>query len=60
MTSGPGVDDMITVFFDFWQISAKNFAFASKANVMIKILHNLALFCVKPANFFAEFFSENT
>jgi hypothetical protein len=28
-------------------------------NVMIKIFHNLALFCVKNANFFAEFFGEN-
>jgi hypothetical protein len=26
---------------------------------MIKFLHNLALFCVKNANFFAEFFGEN-
>jgi hypothetical protein len=26
---------------------------------MIKILHNLALFGVKNANFFAEFFGEN-
>jgi hypothetical protein len=26
---------------------------------MIKILHNLALFWVKNANFFAEFFGEN-
>jgi hypothetical protein len=26
---------------------------------MIKILHNLALFRVKNANFFAEFFGEN-
>jgi hypothetical protein len=34
-------------------------AFFSKTNVMIKILHNLALFWVKNANFFAEFFGEN-
>jgi hypothetical protein len=27
---------------------------------MIKILHNLALFLVKNANFFAEFFGKNT
>jgi hypothetical protein len=33
-------------------------AFFSKTNVMIKILHNLALFRVKNANFFAEFFGE--
>jgi hypothetical protein len=31
----------------------------SKTNVMIKILHNLALFGVKNANIFAEFFGEN-
>jgi hypothetical protein len=34
-------------------------AFFSKPNVMIKILHNLALFLVKNANFFAKFFGEN-
>jgi hypothetical protein len=34
-------------------------AFFSKTNVMIKILHNLALFWVKNANVFAEFFGEN-
>jgi hypothetical protein len=34
-------------------------AFFSKTNVMIKIFHNLALFCVKNANFFAEVFGEN-
>jgi type IV secretory pathway ATPase VirB11/archaellum biosynthesis ATPase len=34
-------------------------AFFSKTNVMIKILHNLPLFWVKNANFFAEFFGEN-
>jgi hypothetical protein len=31
----------------------------SKANVMIKFLHNLALFPVKNAKFVAEFFGEN-
>jgi hypothetical protein len=40
----PGVDVMITIFCDFRQFSAKKFAFFSKINVMIKILHNLALF----------------
>jgi hypothetical protein len=30
---------------------AKKLAFFSKTNVMIKILHNLALFSVKNANF---------
>jgi hypothetical protein len=48
----PGVDVMITIFCDFWQFSAKKLAFSSKTNVMIKILHNLALFWVKNTNFF--------
>jgi hypothetical protein len=39
-----GVDVMITIFGDFRQFSAKKLAFFSKTNVMIKILHNLALF----------------
>jgi hypothetical protein len=34
-------------------------AFFSKPSVMIKILDNLALFWVKNANFFAEFFGKN-
>jgi hypothetical protein len=50
---------MITIFCDFWQISAKKLAFFSKNNVMIKFLYNLALFWVKNANFFAKFFVEN-
>jgi hypothetical protein len=48
----PGVDVMITIFCDFRQFSAKKIAFFSTTNVMIKILHNLALFRVKNANFF--------
>jgi hypothetical protein len=40
----PGVDVMIKIFCDFCQFSAKKLAFFSKTNVMIKILHNLALF----------------
>jgi hypothetical protein len=40
----PGVDVMITIFCDFRQFSAKKLAFFSKTNVMIKILHYLALF----------------
>jgi hypothetical protein len=48
----PGVDVMITIFCDFRQFSAKKLAFFSKTNVMIKILHNLALFCVKKRHFF--------
>jgi hypothetical protein len=47
-----GVDVMITIFCDFWQFSAKKLAFFSKINVMIKILHNLALFYVKTPIFF--------
>jgi hypothetical protein len=44
---------------DFWQFSAKKLAFLFKTNVMIKSMHNLALFWVKDANVFAEFFGEN-
>jgi hypothetical protein len=33
----PGTDVMITIFCDFWQFSAKELAFLSKNNVMIKI-----------------------
>jgi hypothetical protein len=50
---------MITIFFDFCQFLAKKLAFFSKINVMIKILHNLALFGVKKRQFFAIFFGEN-
>jgi hypothetical protein len=57
--SRAGTDVMITIFGDFWQLSAKKLAFFSKTNVMIKIFQNLALFWVKNANFFAEFFGEN-
>jgi hypothetical protein len=39
-----GVDVMITIFCDIRQFSAKKLAFFSKTIVMIKILHNLALF----------------
>jgi hypothetical protein len=39
-----GVDVMIIIFCDFCQFVAKKLAFFSKTNVMIKILHNLALF----------------
>jgi hypothetical protein len=39
--ASPGVDVMITIFCDF---SAKKLAFFSKTNVVIKILHDLALF----------------
>jgi hypothetical protein len=56
--SGPGVDVMITIFSDFRQYSAKKLAFFSKTNVMIKILHNLALFWVKNANFSQQFLAK--
>jgi hypothetical protein len=46
-------------FLRFSTIFGKKMAFFSKTNVMIKILHNLALFRVKNANFFAEIFGEN-
>jgi hypothetical protein len=42
--STPGVDVMITIFGDFRQFLAKKLAFFSITNVMIKVLHNLALF----------------
>jgi hypothetical protein len=51
----PGFDVMITIFCDFPQFSAKKLAFFSKNNVKIKILHNLALFCVKNANFWRKY-----
>jgi hypothetical protein len=50
-----GVDVMITIFCDFRQFSAKKLAFFSKTNVMIKILHILALFWIKNANFLLSF-----
>jgi hypothetical protein len=42
---------MIAIFCDFRQFSAKKLALFSKTNVMINILHNLALFWVKNAIF---------
>jgi hypothetical protein len=54
----PGVDVMITIFGDFCQFWAIKLAFFSKSNVMIKNLHNLALFGVKNSNFFAIFFAK--
>jgi hypothetical protein len=43
---------LLTIFCDFWQFSAK------KPMLWSKFLHNLALFWVKNANFFAKFFAE--
>jgi hypothetical protein len=59
ITEPPGVDVMITIFCDFQQFSAKKLALFTKTNVKIKFLNNLALFWVKNANFFADFFGEN-
>jgi hypothetical protein len=42
---------MITIFSNFCQFSAKKLAFFLNTNVMIQILHNLALFRVKNAIF---------
>jgi hypothetical protein len=39
---------MITIFCDFRQFSAKKLEFFSQTNVIIKILHKLALFWVTP------------
>jgi hypothetical protein len=47
------------IFLRFSKIFNERICVFSKASVMIKILHNLALFRVKNANFFAEFFGEN-
>jgi hypothetical protein len=55
----PRVDVMITIFCDFCQFSAKKLAFFSKTYVMIKSLHNLALFWAKNDNFFEKIFGEN-
>jgi hypothetical protein len=46
-------------FLRFLPIFGKKLASFSKTNVIIKILHNLALFGVKNANFFAIVFGEN-
>jgi hypothetical protein len=51
----PGVDVMITIFCDFLQFSAK-LAFFSKTNIRVNFFHNLALFRVKNANSFTDFF----
>jgi hypothetical protein len=48
---------MITIAGDYRR---KNWRFSQKHTyVMVKILHNLALFLVKNAKFFADFFGEN-
>jgi hypothetical protein len=52
----PGTDVLITIFCDFWQFPKRKMAFFLKTNFMIKLLHNLALFCVKSAHFFRWIF----
>jgi hypothetical protein len=49
---------MITIFFDVWQFSAKKLAFFLKNQCYDQSKKN-AVFSVKNANFFAEFFGEN-
>jgi hypothetical protein len=44
MTESPGVDVMITDFFDFCQFWSKKMAFFLKTNVVIQILQKLAVF----------------
>jgi hypothetical protein len=52
-TPQTGVDVIITIFCDIHQFSAKkNWRFYY---VMIHFLYNLAVVCVKNANFFADF-----
>jgi hypothetical protein len=55
-SNSSGVDVMITIFCDFCQFSAKKIGVFLKTNVMIKVLHNSALFRVKNANCFLRFF----
>jgi hypothetical protein len=43
ISASPGVDVMITIFWDFRQFSEKKLAFFSKINVMVNFLNNLAL-----------------
>jgi hypothetical protein len=52
----PGVYVMITIFCDFSQFSAEKLAFFLNTNVMINFFQNLALFRVKNAKFFRNFF----
>jgi hypothetical protein len=55
----PGVDVMMTIFCDFCRFSAKNLAFFSKTNVMIKFLPKSSNSLSKKANIFAKNFGEN-
>jgi hypothetical protein len=51
ITLAPGVDGMLTILWDFQQFSVKKTGVFLKTNVLIKFLHNLALFRVKNAIF---------
>jgi hypothetical protein len=55
----PGADVMITIFCDFWHLSAKKLAFFSKTNVMIKFSQKLSLVLAKNANIFAKIFGKS-
>jgi hypothetical protein len=46
-------------FLRFFPIFGEKLPFFLNTNVMINFFQNLALFCVKNANFFAKFFGEN-
>jgi hypothetical protein len=59
LLKSPGVDVRITFSCDFRPFSAQKLALFSKTNVMMKILHNLALLRVENAIFSADFFGEN-
>jgi hypothetical protein len=51
---------MITIFCEFCQFSAEKIGvFLRKPMLWSKFFNNLALFWVKNANFFADFFGEN-
>jgi hypothetical protein len=50
---------MITIFVRFFSNFRRKIGVFFKYHVMIKFVQNLALFCVKNANFFAKFFGEN-
>jgi hypothetical protein len=47
----------VSAIFD--KIYVKSCPFFKKNNVMIKVLHYLALFCAKNANLFRHLFGEN-
>jgi hypothetical protein len=52
---GPGVDVMITIFYDFCQFSAKKLAFSQKPMLWSNFCKKLAVVWAKTANIFAKF-----